>query len=94
MDIVKLLPEYLDTGLEDGELNEIAEFALAQHIKQLKVAIANSVINARSATLMDNMEGSSKALGEARKFKKQYHHFQAELARLRGSGIEETNEDD
>jgi hypothetical protein len=41
---------------------------------------------------MDNLEGSQKALAEARKFKKQYHHFLAELTRLRGSGPELTPE--
>ena len=36
---------------------------------------------------MDNITGADKAMGEARKFKKQYHHFRAELARLQGDNL-------
>jgi hypothetical protein len=92
MDVIKIMPEYLDTGMEDGELEDLVEATLRAHLTQLKRAIANSVTSARSCTLMDNLEGSQKALAEARKFKNQYHHFLAELTRLRGSGPELTPE--
>jgi len=82
MDIVDILPEYLDVGLEEGELEEIAVLVLTKQVKALKEAIGVMVVNARSATMMDDMEGSSKALGQARKMKKQYHHFVGELNRL------------
>jgi len=82
MDVIKMLPEYLDTGLEDGELEDITRIALAKHIRELKGAIANAVINAKSFNLLDNLEGANKALTEARKFSKQYHHFLAELNRM------------
>jgi|TARA_Y100000296_G_C5154260_1_gene248120 hypothetical protein len=92
MDVIKIIPEYLDMGLEPGELESLVETTIEAHLVQLKRAIANSVVSARSFTLMDNLDGSTKALGEARKFKKQYHHFLAELTRLRGSGPELTPE--
>tara|TARA_Y100000310_G_scaffold345020_1_gene461230 strand:- start:6967 stop:7284 length:318 start_codon:yes stop_codon:yes gene_type:complete len=82
MDIIKLLPEYLDTGVEDEELVQLARWALQRQIQGLKESIAIQVINARSATLLDDLDGSSKALSRARLLKKQYHHFLAELTRL------------
>ena len=92
MDVIKILPDYLDVGLEEGELEDLVTVTIQAHLVQLKRAIANSVISARSCTLMDNLDGSTKAMGEARKFQKQYHHFLAELTRLRGSGPELTPE--
>lgn len=85
MDIIKILPEYLDAGLEEGELEELVKVSIKAHLTQLKRAIAQAVISARAFTLMDNLDGSTKALEEARKFKKQYHHFLTELKRLHNS---------
>ena len=82
MDIVEILPEYLDIGLEDGELKELSRWALEKQILGLKQSIAIQVINARSATLMDDLDGSTKSLSQARKMKEQYHHFLDELNRL------------
>ena len=62
MDVIEILPEYLDAGLEAGELETLAISAIEAHLVQLKRAIANSVISARSCTLMDNLDGSTKAM--------------------------------
>jgi hypothetical protein len=82
MDIVKLLPEYLDIGLEEGELEDLTRLVLQKQLRALKESIAVQVVNARSAMLMDDLEGSNRYLSQARKFKNQYHHFLAELQRL------------
>lgn len=82
MDIIKILPEYLDTGLEEGELEALVTASIQAHLVQLKQAITRAVISARAFTLMDNLDGSTKALEEARRFQKQYHHFLEELKRL------------
>lgn len=82
MDIIKLLPEYLDTGVDAEELTQIAQAALAQRIRDLKLAIGQAVVQARSCTLLDNLEGSHQALQRARQLQREYHHFFAEWTRL------------
>jgi hypothetical protein len=82
-DIIDILPEYLDLkDLAEGELEEIAKGALATHIKALKVGIGSVIITAQTHQMMDNLEASSKALGEARRLKKQLRDFVAEYNRL------------
>jgi len=82
MDIIKILPEYLDNGVDAEELAQIAQAALAQRIRDLKLAIAQAIVQARSCTLLDNLEGSHQALHRARQLQKEYHHFYAEWQRL------------
>ena len=82
MDIINLIPDYLDTGLEDGELEELTRMVLQKQIRGLKESIAVTVVNARSASLMDDLEGSHKFIAQAKKMKIQYHHFLGELTRL------------
>lgn len=82
MDIIKILPEYLDLGVDPDELNAIAQAALAQRLRSLKLAIGEAVVQARAATLLDNLEGAHQALQRARQLQKEYHHFYAEWQRL------------
>lgn len=82
MDIIKMLPEYLDLGVDDQELQAITQAALAQRIRGLKLAIAEAVVQARGCTLLDNLEGSHQALHRARQLQQEYHHFYAEWQRL------------
>jgi hypothetical protein len=82
MDIIKLLPEYLDLGVDANELVAITQAALAKRIRDLKLAIAEAVVQARACTLLDNLEGSHQALQRARQLQKEYHHFFAEWRRL------------
>ena len=82
MDIVKLLPEYLDIGVDEEELRQIAMSSLADRIRNLKLLIGQSVVQARACTLLDDLPGSSQALQKARQLKKEYHHFYAEWVRL------------
>lgn len=92
MDLVRLLPEFLDVGVDDAEMEEIAMAALQSQIKLLKVAIANAVVNARGHTLIDNLGGAEKALAEARRLQTQYHAFLSELERMEsGTPIRATN---
>jgi trehalose-6-phosphate synthase len=85
LDIVKLLPEYLDLGVDADELVAISQAALAKRIRDLKLAIAEAVVQARACTLMDNLEGSHQALHRARQLQQEYHHFHAEWSRLQAS---------
>jgi hypothetical protein len=82
MDIIKLIPEYLDLGVDQDELVAIAQAALAKRIRDLKLAIAEAVVQARACTLLDNLEGSHQALARARQLQREYHHFHAEWVRL------------
>jgi hypothetical protein len=82
MDIIQLLPEYLDLGVDQDELVAITQAALAKRIRDLKLAIAEAVIQARAGTLLDNLEGSHQALQRARQLQREYHHFFAEWSRL------------
>lgn len=82
MDIIKLLPEYLDLGVDPEEMQQIAQAALAQRLRSLKLAIGEAVVQARAATLLDNLEGSHQALHRARQLQREYHHFYAEWSRF------------
>lgn len=82
MEIIKLLPEYLDLGVDQEELVAITQAALAKRIRDLKLAIGEAVVQARACTLLDNLEGSHQALQRARQLQKEYHHFFAEWSRL------------
>ena len=86
MDIVKLLPEYLDIGVDQEEMRQLSFAAVAQRIREVKLAVAQSVVQARACTLMDNLEGSNKALEQARRLQREYHEFYAQWRRLGGSG--------
>jgi hypothetical protein len=82
MDIIKLLPEYLDLGVDQDELVAIALAALAKRIRDVKLATAEAVVQARACILLDNLEGSHQALQRARQLQREYHHFFAEWQRL------------
>ena len=84
MDVVKLLPEYLDIGVDEEEMRQISLAAVAQRIRELKLAVAQSVVQARASTLMDNLEGANSSLQQARRLQQEYHHFYAQWRRLGG----------
>ena len=91
MDVIKIMEEFLGEEMDKEEMKQLAVDSITAHLQLLKKAIANTIISARSATLVDNLEGSDHAMAEARKFQKLYYHFQAELSRLHGIGPESTN---
>ena len=82
MDIIQLLPEYLDLGVDQDELEAVTQAALAKRIRDLKLAIAEAVVQACACTLLDNLEGSHQALQRTRQLQREYHHFFAEWSRL------------
>jgi hypothetical protein len=82
VDIIQLLPEYLDLGVDQEELVAVTQAALAKRVRDLKLAIAEAVVQARACTLLDNLEGSHQALQRARQLQREYHHFYAEWTRL------------
>ena len=85
MDIVKLLPEHLDLGVDQEEMRQIALAAVAQRIREIKLSVAQAVVQARACTLMDNLEGSNTSLQQARRLQREYHEFYAQWRRLSGS---------
>jgi len=91
MDTKDVLAKYLDVGVEDEEMETITLMAIQNRLKQLKMAIAESIIQSQAAAQVDNLEGSNAALKQARKLKNEYHHFYAELRRLRGEVEEAKN---
>jgi hypothetical protein len=73
----------------------ITQAALAKRIRDLKLAIAEAVVQARACTLLDNLEGSHQALQRARQFQREYHHFYAEWQRLNvGAGHQGLSQDE
>lgn len=82
MDTIQLLPEYLDVGVDPGELRQIALAALARRIRELKLAVAEAVVRSRACELLDDQEGIRQALQGARQLQVQYHHFYAEWRQL------------
>ena len=89
MDVIKVLPEYLDFGVDKEEMRQIALTAVAQHIREIKLSVALAVVQARACTLMDNLEGSNTALQQARRLQREYHEFYAQWLRLSGSENQE-----
>lgn len=92
MDIIQLLPEYLDLGVDQKELVAVTQAALAKRVRDLKLAIAEAVVQARACTLLDNLEGSHQALQRARQLQREYHHFFAEWSRLQVKRSEDPEE--
>ena len=84
MDVIKLLPEYLDMGVGQEEMRQIALAALAQRIREIKLSVAQAVVQAGSSTLMENPEGSDTALQQARRLQREYYEFYAQWRRLSG----------
>lgn len=78
MDVIKVLPEYLDLGVDQEEMRQIALTVLAQRIREIKLSVAQAVVQARSCELMDNPEGSSASLQQAHRLQLEYHEFYAQ----------------
>lgn len=94
MDTNNLLPKYLDIGVEEEEMKVITLMALQGRLKQLKVAIAEMILQAQASLFMDNLEGQNVSLKQARKLKKEYHHFYAEYRRLMGDEVSPLDDED
>ena len=84
MNLEQLLREYIDIGVDDEEMQQIALASLAERIRGLKLQIAQAVNEARACLLLDNLNGSNQALKTAASLKKQYHYFYGEWHRLGG----------
>ncbi|MCH7713759.1 MAG: hypothetical protein IIC99_09065 [Chloroflexi bacterium] len=84
MDVIKLLPEYLDMGVDQEEMRQITLAALAQRIREVKLSVAQAVVQARACTLMDDTEAAGTALQQARRLQREYHEFYAQWLGLEG----------
>ena len=84
MDIAKSLVQYLDTGVDGQEIRQLCRAAVAQRIREIKLASAQAVVQARSCDLMDDPEGSNVALEQARRLQREYHEFYAQWLGLEG----------
>ena len=84
MNLEQLLKEYIDVGVDDVEIRQIALASLAERIRGLKLQIAQAVNEAKACLLLDNLNGSHQALKAATGLKRQYHHFYGEWRRLGG----------
>jgi hypothetical protein len=88
MDVIESLPEYLDLGVDQGEMRQIALAALAQRIREIKLSVAQAVVQATACSLMDDVDGANAARQQARRLQREYHEFHAQWRRL--SGLETT----
>ena len=79
-----LLRDYIDVGVDDQEIRQIALASLAERIRSLKLQIARAIVEAKACLLLDNLQGSSQALKAARGLKRQYQYFHVEWCLLAG----------
>ncbi len=67
MDIAKMLVQYLDTGVDGLEIRQLCRATVAQRIREIKLASAQAVVQARSCDLLDDLGGSNAAHEQARR---------------------------
>jgi len=84
--ILNLLSQYLGPDVDQTELVAIAQAALAKRIRDLKLAIAEAVVQARACALASNLSDSDQALRRARQLQQEYHYFCGEWTVLSQSG--------
>jgi len=94
MDIIKTLPDFLDIGVEEEEMKVLSLNALAKRLKLLKDTITDVLLGAKAHALTDNFTAQNEALKEAKRLKKEYHHFYAEFNRLQKDEEENWATDD
>ena len=83
-DISRTLVRFLDTGVDGQEIRQLCRTAIAHRIREIKLAAAHAVVQARSCDLMDDPEGSTDAHQQARKLQREYHDFYAQWLGLAG----------
>lgn len=78
MDVADILTKYLDRGVDGQEIRQLCRVAVAQRIRDIKLATAQAVVQAKSRDVMDDPDGSDAALQQARNLQKEYREFYAE----------------
>lgn len=87
IDIAGMLVQYLDTGVDGLEIRQLCRAAVAQRIRDIKLASAQAVVQARSCDLMNDPGGSNAAHEQARRLQRQYHDFYAQWLVLEGPAV-------
>jgi len=82
MDIIKTLPDFFGDEVEDAEMKAIASIALTNHIKQLKLAIAENILGAKLQKAMGNTTGEEAILKQIGLLSAQYDQILLEFQRL------------
>jgi hypothetical protein len=72
VDITNLLSHYLDQGVDEEELRQIALAALARRLRELKLAVGEAVVRAQGELLLGCMGGMDQALHQARMLGKEH----------------------
>lgn len=84
----ELLPE-----VDSEEIVIIERAAVANRIRQIKLAIADAILAAKIAVhIGDSARSSSAEMKQVKEFKKQYDFLQVEWKRLGGDQSEEESE--
>ena len=84
MDIARSLAEFLGTGVDSQEIRALCRAAVAQSIREIKLASAQAVVLATSCVIMDDPGGSNATLDQARRLQWEYHEFYAQWLVLEG----------
>lgn len=71
-------------GESEEEVKRVYLTALSIRMRDLKVAIAQTLLDNKAAMLLDNMQAANTALGQLRKLKRQYQSCKSEWNRLEG----------
>ena len=82
LELVNLLPEYLASDTTDEEVKNIALTVLADQIRELKLSIGKVIVQAKIAQQLENLDGSSKSLHQAKQLKETLLYITAEYNRL------------
>lgn len=72
MEIIALLSQYLDVGVDGGELRQIALAALAHRLRDLKLAIGLAVVEAQGEMMAGCLLGVDQSLQRAGRLREEY----------------------
>ena len=92
MEIVKLLSQFLDVGVDGEELRQIALAALAHRLRELKLAIGVAVVDAQGELMEGCLPGVDRSLQKARRLGEEYRSMYRQWCALylqepRGPGL-------
>ena len=89
MDFTEHLKAFLGPDLGDEEARALGATVIAANVRELKVAVAERVWQARLSSASGDQRSAAAHLSEARSLKARYEMALAEYARLRNSVLRE-----
>jgi hypothetical protein len=72
VEIIKLLSQFIDVGVDGEELRQIALAALAHRLRDLKLSIGVAVVDAQGELMEGCLPGVDRSLQKARRLGEEY----------------------